>query len=281
MHPVDFGYSAPTTVAQACTELSGGSRCTRLLAGGMSIMPQIIRRLARPEHLVDITRIAALQQLTSTGEGLRVGAAVVQRRLEGSAELAGYDLLRQALPRIGSVSTRNRGTVVGSLAHADPGAQLGVCLVALGGELTAVSTAGARHIPVTDFFRGPYTTALRADELLTDVTFARPPLHTIGYFESVSLRGRGDTPLISVALLGRRRVDAVPRLVVGGAGRIPSPIPASILDDLSDKSIASASHTLQQVLRFDDDLRASADHRVRLTVRVLTRLLHRYREESR
>lgn len=284
MHPVDFTYTAPTDVARACAELAEHPGRACLLAGGMSLMPQLVRRVTRPQRLVDITRIASLRQLTSTGDGLSVGATVTQRTLEQSAEVGGYDLLRQALPRIGTVPTRNRGTIGGSVAHADPAAQLGVCLLALGGELVATSGDGPRRIPATDFFRDPYRTVLRSDELLTEVRFTRPADDVAGYFESVSLRGTGDRPLISAALLADRRADARPRMVVGGPGQIPIRVPLDIGDcpgDLSDEQIADTSFAVGAALRFHDDIRASAAHSKRLAVGVVDRLLRRLREEAR
>jgi len=269
MHPVDFSYTAPTSVAEVCAELSDEPGRACLLAGGMSLMPLLVRRMKRPQRLIDITRIDSLRPVAATGDGLRVGAAVTQRTLERSAELTGYDLLRQALPRIGTVPTRNRGTIGGSLAHADPAAQLGVCLVALGGELVATSNSGSRRIPATDFFRHPYRTALRTDELLTEVLFARPARGTVSYFESVSLRGIGDPPLLSVALLAHPRADAPPRLVVGGAGQSPTRVPVDVTDAVAE------------FLHFDGNTRAGAAHRRRLAAHTVARLLRRFREEVR
>lgn len=284
MHPVDFSYTAASGVAQVCAELAEDPDGTRVLAGGMSLMPSLIRRVARPRRLIDITGVDQLRHLSAASAGLHVGAAITQRTLERSTELAGYDLLRQALPLIGTVPTRNRGTVCGSLAHADPAAQLGVCLLALGGELTATSSTGVRHISATEFFHSPYRTALRRDELLTGVTFERPAVDTLSYFDQVSLRGVGDRPLVSVALTARRGQHSQPRLVVGGAGQSPSVAPAeitAIATDRSSAAIAAASDALGQAVRFADDARASAAHRRRLTVRLVGRLLHRLRGDAR
>ena len=284
MHPVDFSYTAASSVSQVCAELRADPDETRLLAGGMSLLPALIRRAERPRRLIDITGIPQLRRLSTSAAGLRVGAGVTQRTLERSAELAGYELLRRALPRVGSVPTRNRGTVCGSLANADPAAQLGVCLLALGGELTAWSSAGVRHIPATEFFLGPYRTALRRDELLTEVTFERPAIGTLCYFDQVSLRGIGDRPLVSMALTARPGRDQQPRLVVGGAGQCPSVAQAEITDvaaELSDDAIAAAAGALGQAVRFVADARVSAAHRRRLSVGLAGRLLHRWREDIR
>ncbi|MFJ5261945.1 FAD binding domain-containing protein [Streptomyces sp. NPDC088387] len=284
MHPVDFSYTAASSVSQVCAELPADLDGTRLLAGGMSLLPALIRREARPRRLIDITGIPQLRHLSTSAAGLHVGAGITQRTLERSSELAGYELLRRALPLVGTVPTRNRGTICGSLAHADPAAQLGVCLVALGGELTARSSSGVRRIPATEFFRGPYRTALRRDELLTKVTFERPAVGTLCYFDQVSLRGVGDRPLVSMALTVRAGRNNQPRLVVGGAGQRPLAAPAEIMAlaaDPSDDAIAAAATALGRAVQFADDARATAAHRQRLSVRLFGRLLRQWREDIR
>lgn len=281
MHPVDFDYVAPTSTAEACTELAAHPGAALVLAGGMSLMPLLARRTLRPRVLIDIGRIEDLRHYASTDTGLRVGALATQRQLERSASLAGFDLLRQALPGVGTVSTRNRGTIVGSLAHADPAGQLGVCLLALGGQLGATSSRGTRPIVAADFFRGPYRTALRDDELLTEVVFERPAENTVSSFESVSLRGLGDSPLISVALVADRTRRTPLRLVVGGAGQSPKDVSALVDAPVNGGAARDVAHAVGQELEFDDDVRASAAHRTRIVTNVVARLVHRLHEETR
>ncbi|OBI49767.1 hypothetical protein A5707_16245 [Mycobacterium kyorinense] len=263
MHPAPFDYLAAASVTEACVALAGDPSGTRVLAGGQSLMPLLVRRLERPRRLVDITRIAELHDLSATGEGLRIGAATTQRAAEFSPALAGFHVLAQALPRVGKVTTRNRGTICGSIAHANPAAELGVCLVALGGEVTAVSKTGFRSIAAEDFFRTPFQTALHPGELVHSVTFHRPKTESVGYFDEVTLRGAGDTPLISAAVTGSIVDGEVTdvRIVVGGAGQVPV---------LTDAFAAGLS--------FTGDAHGSGEHRRRLAVRMVARLLRRLRK---
>lgn len=276
MRAAPFDYVAATTVEHACAELREAPDQTRILAGGMSLVPRLVLRIERPRRLVDIGRVSELRVLDATAKGLTVGAAVTQREVERCGLLPAFGLLAQALPRVGTVPTRNRGTVCGSIAHANPAAELGVCLLAGGGEVTAVSTAGSRSIGAGDFFVGPHRTALRTDELLREVTFAQPEPGSIGYFDEVTLRGTGDTPLVCAAVTCRtgNGVPADLRVVVGGAGQEPLLVrpPDTAFDP-------DAVDTLLSVLKFADDPHCTGEHRRRLAVRLVTRLLHRLRED--
>lgn len=285
MRPAPFDYVAATTVEQACAELGRDPDGTRVLAGGQSLMPRLVRRLDRPRCLIDITRIAELHELCATESDLRVGAAVTQRTVEMFGATPGFGVLAQALPGVGKVTTRNRGTVCGSLANANPAAELGVCLVLLGGEINAISLRGLRRISAEDFFLAPRRTALDDDELLHTVRFNRPQLCTVGHFDKVTVRGAGDTPLLSAAVSARVGGDGATdvRIGVGGEGQkpvlAPTGITAALAGSLDDAAIDHASHSLTARLEFSDDTRASADHRRRLAIRVVGRLLRRLRED--
>lgn len=285
MHPAPFDYLAADSVDDACAALCEDPCGTRVLAGGQSLMPRMVRRLERPRRLVDITRITELHDLRATADELRVGAAVTQRTVEFSPNLGGFHVLAQALPRVGKVTTRNRGTVCGSIAHANPAAELGVCLLALGGEVTAVSSNGFRKIAAEDFFRAPHQTKLRPGELVHSVTFYRPRTESVGHFEEVTLRGAGDTPLISAAVTGcflDGEATSV-RIVVGGAGQIPvladPAISGGLTGRLDDDAIEHAAQSFSALLSFTDDAHSSANHRRRLAVRIVARLLRRLRKD--
>lgn len=285
MHPVPFDYLAASSVAEACAAKSEDPSGAMFLAGGQSLMPRLARREDRPRRLIDITRITDLRHLHVTGHGLHVGAAVTQRTAELMPDLAGFGVLSQALPRVGKLTTRNRGTVCGSLAHANPAAELGVCLLALGGEVTAVSATGSRRITAEDFFRSPYTTALRADELLHTVTFTRPVAGSVGYFDEVTLRGAGDQPLLSAAVtaqVSECEANRV-RIAIGGTGQRPvlaSPAIIGALDGrLGDDAVDHVSHVFAADLEFLGDAAASAEHRRRLAVHLIARLLRRVKKD--
>jgi CO/xanthine dehydrogenase FAD-binding subunit len=283
MRPASFDYVAARSVDEACAVLSADPDGTRVLAGGQSLLPSLGRRLERPRRLVCITRITELQDLHTTAGGLQVGAAVTQRTGEQFTELGGFGVLAQALPRVGKVTTRNRGTICGSIAQASPAAELGVCLLALGGEVVAVSARGFRRIPAEAFFLAPQRTALRADELLHTVIFHRPT--GIGYFDEVTLRGAGDTPLLSAAVnvrvAGGEVLDV--RIVVGGAGQVPvlagRSVTSALQGRLEDAAVEEASRVFAADLEFCSDVQGSAQHRRRLATRIVARLLRRVKQE--
>ncbi|OBF26454.1 FAD binding domain-containing protein [Mycobacterium sp. ACS4331] len=283
MRPAPFDYVAPTTVAQVCAELAEDPAGTRVLAGGQSLMPRLVRRQERPRRLIDITRVGELHDFAVTVQGLRVGAAVTQRTAEKHPATASFGLLAQALPWVGKVTTRNRGTVCGSLANANPAAELGVCLMVLGGEVTAVSARGERSISAADFFGPPGRTALADDELLHSVRFDRPAADTVGRFEEVTLRGAGDTPLLSVALSARTGGDPDLRIGLGAEGQPPTLAPhevtAALAGSLDDRSIDDAVQSWVARLAFGADSRAGAQHRRQLAVNVVARQLRRLRED--
>ena len=155
MKPAPFRYERPETVEEAAALLAEHGDEAKVLAGGQSLVPLLNLRLARPAVLVDVNRVAGLDRV----EDGRVGATVRQ------SDLTGVPLAAQALPFVGHLATRNRGTVGGSIAHADPSAELPLCLLVLGGTVT---TSKGRELSADDFFRSHFTTALEPDELLVD-----------------------------------------------------------------------------------------------------------------
>jgi carbon-monoxide dehydrogenase medium subunit len=170
--PGSFEYHAPTTVDEAVELLSEFGDGAKVLAGGQSLVPMLALRLAAFEHLVDIRRIQGLDRVARENGTLRVGARVTESQLERSDEVAqAAPLLARATPYIGHFQIRNRGTLCGSIAHADPAAEYPAVAVALGAEMEAVSRGGSRTFRAEDFFTGLWTTTLRPDELLVAVTF--------------------------------------------------------------------------------------------------------------
>jgi CO/xanthine dehydrogenase FAD-binding subunit len=286
MRPAAFDYVVPGSLAEACAALAGDPHGSRVLAGGQSLVPRLVRRIERPRRLVDVSALVELRGLTATPEGLTIGAAVTQREAELSPLTDGFGVLAQALPRVGKVTTRNRGTVCGSLAHANPAAELGVCLVAMGGELRATSAAGSRAIDAQAFFLAPFRTALRDGELLESATFARPAPGAAGAFDEVTLRGAGDTPLVSAAVVCAPGGDGLAgaRIAVGGAGaapRLAEPRLTAPLADPGDGQIDAVAGAVAAGLGFASDGHASAEHRARLAAALVGRLLRRVREARR
>jgi carbon-monoxide dehydrogenase medium subunit len=200
--PPPFEYHQPRSKAEALDLLEMLGDDAKILAGGQSLMALLNLRLARPANLVDINRLnGALSAIGEpAGGGLSFGALVRQRAAEQSATVGERcPLLAEALPQIGHHQIRNRGTICGNLAHADPASELPAIAVALEGEMVAESRArGARTISAADFFRGYLTTALASDELLTEFRLPSWPTGAGWSFQEVSRR-HGDYALVGVA----------------------------------------------------------------------------------
>jgi carbon-monoxide dehydrogenase medium subunit len=205
-----FCYHRPTTVEEAVGLLAQYGSDAKVLAGGQSLVPLLALRLSHPEHLVDIGRIDGLSAVDTDSAGFTVGAAVRHADVELSPVTGrAAPLVAAAMPHIGHRAIRNRGTVCGSLAHADPAAELPAVALATDAELVVRSAAGERAIPAADFFLGYLTSALEETELLTAVRFPPWPTSTGGSVAEVSRR-HGDYALVGLAAV----------VGVGDGGRI-------------------------------------------------------------
>ncbi len=228
MKPPLFCYYRPSSVPEAVDLLNQLGNESKLLAGGQSLLPLLNLRLVHPQALIDLNRIEGLSYIREEDSELVIGALTRQREAEFSDLLAQrLPILAQAITNVGHPAVRNRGTVGGSLAHADPAAELPCVITALGAKLVAVSTKGKRTIDVDDFFSGFYSTALSEGELLKEV---RIPLgrKPVGWdFLEFSQR-YGDFALAEVAVLlftnGDKNRLAEARVIVGGVGERPLPV---------------------------------------------------------
>lgn len=201
MKPASFDYHRPETLDEALDLLAESGGDAKALAGGQSLVPAMNFRLARPEVLVDLNGIPALAHVHREADGgLTIGAMTRQRAAERSDLVArAAPLLSEALPSVAHPQIRNRGTVGGSLAHADPAAELPAVMVALDARFVLRSRAGTRTAAAETFFVGPLTTELRADELLTEIRIP-PSAPGVGTaFVEVSRR-QGDFALVGVAV---------------------------------------------------------------------------------
>ncbi|HET7398947.1 MAG TPA: FAD binding domain-containing protein [Intrasporangium sp.] len=275
MKPAPFAYHAPRSVAEAVAVLTEVGHDGKVLAGGQSLIPILNMRLARPGHLVDVNRVAGLDTIDVGGEAVRVGALVRHAGLERSDEAyAALPLLRQALVHVAHPAIRNRGTTVGSVAHADPAGELPAVLALTEGVIEAVGPRGPREIPAAGFFRGPLETALAPDELVTAVRFGRLPAGTGTAFLESSRR-RGDYAVAGVAAAVTVRdgvivaarasfvsvTDAPAVLDVGPVvGRVP-PVAADW---------TAAAEAVRAFVAPEGDIHASADYR-RMLVGELSR----------
>lgn len=266
MKPAAFDYVRVDSADEAVALLAEHGDDARILAGGQSLMPILNMRLAQPKVLIDISRAGDLAAAAVADGMLSVGAAVTQACVEQRARLAQeVPLLAWSLPHLGHFQTRNRGTVCGSVAHADPSAELPLCLTALGGEVVLRSSARRRTVAADEFFRGTLTTAREPGELVEAVRF---PLAREGVrygFTEVAMR-HGDFAIVALAAV----VSASEiRLGVGGVADRPrvQGWPRLAGEDLDD-----ALNRLAWDLEARDDQHATAKYRRHL-VRMLGRRL--------
>jgi carbon-monoxide dehydrogenase medium subunit len=273
--PPRFDYHAPTTVDEAVTLLGRYGGDAKVLAGGQSLMPLLNFRLSRPAALVDLNRIPALAYIRETDGRVAFGAMTRQRAVEFSSLVgAKLPLLAEATRWVGHLPIRSRGTIGGSIAHADPSAEYPAVLAALDGEVRVRGPRGERTLGAGDLFRTYLTTSLGPDELLTEVQFPAMPTGAGYAFEEFSRR-QGDFAIVGIAAMvvveGERCRDA--RLASAGAGPVPVRLRAAeeilMKDGPGDRAIAAAAARAAELVHPDSDLHASADYRRNLT-RVLT-----------
>jgi aerobic carbon-monoxide dehydrogenase medium subunit len=279
--PAPFAYARAASLEQVFDLLARHGDDARLLAGGQSLIPTLNLRLSAPALLIDINGLDELAGIAVENGELRIGALTRHRALEQSDEVARHSpLLKLAMPYIAHPAVRNRGTIGGSIALADPAAELPACAVALGAHIELRGADGARRVEASQFFRGLYETDLRPGEVVTAVTI---PAHT-GCRSAIAefARRHGDYAMIGLAaharLDGKALADA--RLVFFGVGAKPVLAQAAAAaiegSEIDDASIAAAKEALADDLEPVGDLHASAATKLHLagvlTARVLRQL---------
>jgi len=262
MKPRRFDYARPHSVAEALALLAEHGEDAKVLAGGQSLMAMLNLRLLEPAVLVDIARLAELDTIEMAGDKVEVGAAVTQNRLAAWPELsAKLPLLAKTLPFVGHFQTRNKGTVCGSVAHADPSSEIPLALATLGGEVVLQSHRGTRTMAAADFQRGMLTTARQDDELITAVRFPVQAGKRVAFREVA--RRHGDFAIIAVA--ASVESAEVVRIGVGGVADRPA-VRRIVIDDPG--AAKSAFEALAWELEGYDDIHASARLRRDLLRRV-------------
>ena len=281
MKPAKFDYHAPTTVEQALELLGRYGGDAKVLAGGQSLMPLLNFRLSRPAALVDLNRIPSLAYIREQDGQVRFGAMTRQRTIEFSPVVRErVPLLGEATRWVGHLPIRTRGTIGGSIAHADPSAEYPAVLTALEGEVVARGPRGERVIKARDLFRTYLTTSLTPDEILVEVRLPAMPAGG-GYALEEFARRHGDFAIIGIAAMivreGQRCKTA--RLATAGAGPVPVRLRAAeeILerDGLGDAAIEAAARRASELVSPDSDIHASADYRRHLTGVLTKRALKR------
>ncbi|MBQ60810.1 MAG: molybdopterin dehydrogenase [Gammaproteobacteria bacterium] len=279
MKPVAFKYLKPATVEEATAFLAEYGSEAKILAGGQSMMPMLSMRIARPSVLVDINEIAELTYIRAADDAVAIGSVTRQRRL-GDDDLVAEQVpvLASALKCMSHPQIQNRGTVVGSICHGDPAAELPAVAIALGAELTACSQAGTRTIPVAEFYRGYYRNILEPDELVSEVNFPAM-LPGCGWSVVEISRRHGDLALAGVASLvafAGEEIDHV-RIACFGLGKA-----AHRLVDAESllKGQRTSSELFQEVaslvsssVKPMDDSHASAEYRRALAAELTQRSL--------
>jgi carbon-monoxide dehydrogenase medium subunit len=198
MIPAAFEYTRPASLDEALKLLAAGGGESKIIAGGQSLLPLLKLRLASPGRLIDIGRLAELKGVRQLPDGrLAVGAMTTYTELMNSPAKH-YGLLKDAIPHIADVQVRNRGTVGGSIAHADPASDLPACLLALDAEIVARSPSGERTIDSIAFFRGAFDTALNPDEVLTEIRLPAPREDAGSAYASI-LQPSSGYPIVGVA----------------------------------------------------------------------------------
>jgi carbon-monoxide dehydrogenase medium subunit len=288
MIPPAFDYYAPATAAEAIGLLQQLGPEAKILSGGMSLIPLMRLRLAAPRHLIDINRIAGLAEIEETDGFLRIGALTRESELEGSDLVrAKYPILVETAAVIGDPLVRNRATVGGNLAHADPANDHPATMLALAAEVVATGPTGERRIPIASFFTGFFATALDPDELLTEIRIPIPPTRSGGAYVKLE-RKVGDFATAGVAAqltLGRDDVCDQVRIGLTNVGSIP--IEARQAEEvmrgkkIEPEVVRRAAQLAAEASDPSTDLRGSVEYK-RDLVRVLTvRALNRALEQAR
>jgi 2-furoyl-CoA dehydrogenase FAD binding subunit len=281
MKPAAFDYLRAETLDEALAALADTGHEIKVLAGGQSLVPLLSMRLTRPQAVLDINRLADLSTLERKEEAdtLTIGALVRQRQLEIFTENEPRArLLHEALLHIGHPQTRNRGTVGGSLVHADPSAELPLLLTVLDGAVVLKSVRGERTVGARDFFLSHYTTAIEADELLVASIWPLPTARAGTAFKEFRRR-HGDFALMAAACIllldQQRRIQSI-QLALGGLAETPFIVDEARMltgDPWSKEAGRALAATVVQQIRFVDDVQATEAYRRQLASVLIERIV--------
>lgn len=269
MKPAPFSYLRPDTVEEALEALQQYGGDARVLAGGQSLMAMLNLRLTSPSVLIDISRLEDLRSIRMDGNMIEIGAAVTQAELEAWPALREQaPFIAQALPWVGHFQTRNRGTVCGSIAHADPSSELPLCLALLEGEVVLASASGKRQVAANAFQTGLLQTDRREDELITAVRFPAGAGAAGAAFQEVARR-HGDFAIVAVGVTAKQ--DGSLRIAVGGVADRPHA--EEVPSGLSQGDQTEYANTLAWRLGGYDDIHASSRYRRDLLRRLAPQLI--------
>jgi carbon-monoxide dehydrogenase medium subunit len=267
-----FTYHRPDTLDDALALLAEHGDDAKILAGGQSLIPLMGLRMGRPEHVVDIGRIPGLADITVDDAGaVTLGAMVRHEQAKTSPVVAEHaPLIAETMPWVAHRAIRTRGTVLGSIAHGDPAAEMPAVVIATGATLVATSASGRREIAAADFFEGYLDTALRADEILTEVTFPAWPTNAAGSVVEVARR-HGDYALVGLVTrleVGADNVITDAALAFFGAAstaiRVPVAEETLVGAPATADTFAAAAHLVSSELHPPADIHGSTPYRKHL-----------------
>jgi aerobic carbon-monoxide dehydrogenase medium subunit len=267
MFPAAFDYAAPATLAEALALLKERGDDAKIMAGGQSLIPLLKLRFAQPALIIDIARLPAMNGIARNNGHLSIGALARHVDIERNADLPKLcPILVDTVHWISDPLVRNRGTMAGSICHADPSGDWGSVALALDAGIVARSQAGERVIPAAEFFQGPFTTALKADEIVTEIRFPMPKGPTGGAYNKLE-RKVGDFATVAVAvhveLSGGKIVKAGIGLTAVGETNIKAAAAEKALigHEPTDELIAEAARLASEAAHPKDDIRGTAAYK--------------------
>jgi CO/xanthine dehydrogenase FAD-binding subunit len=284
-----FDYVRAGSIEEACRLLAAHDGEARLIAGGQTLVPLMAMRLARPELLIDINHIDALKGIGVRDRILVIGAATRQADVLASAEVAAaVPLLAEALSNVGHEQTRNRGTVGGSLANADPTAEIGLVTRTLDGEVAVTGSGGVRRVPAEALFEAAMMTSLAIDEMITALHLPVWDAPNTGHgFHETGIR-HGDFAIAAAAAQLTLDADgACARIHIGVGGASPCPLRLTAVEgsltgsDLSDETIRRATAAIPDMLDPASDIHAGAEQRRRTATAMARRAIATARDRAK
>ena len=287
MKSAPFEYARASSLDRACALLAEHGDDAKVIAGGQSLVPMLAMRLLAPAWLIDVARVTELQQITAHPEQIVVGATVRQSIAEANAALiAAVPLIGKGLKWVGHAATRHRGTIGGSLVHADPSAEMPLVATLLNATLRLQSVRGVRSVAAEDFYMGPMMTAIEPDECLVEIGYPVWQGRTGSAFDEIATR-HGDFAIVAAAAqvsLDANGQCSRAAFAIGGAGPAPQAFPALaarlVGSRLDDGMLREVAREAASQVEPTNDLQATAAYRSHLAAVLAERVLRSARNEA-
>jgi carbon-monoxide dehydrogenase medium subunit len=285
MIPTSFDYARAGSLKEALNALATGDG-TKVVAGGHSLLPMMKFRLAQPPKLVDIGRLADLKGIAENRKGARIGAGVTYRELLDSELLKErFPIIAECTAQIGDVQVRNRGTIGGSVAHADPASDMPAVMLVLDAQFALRSKRGKRVVAAREFFQGPFATALAEDELLIDIVLPGPPRGAGMAYVTHRQAASGYAIAAAAAIVGRTRKTishiSVATTGVGDVSKLVESVQALVGTKAGPEEIRAAAAKAADGIEVQGDIHAPAEYRRHLATVVVRKAIERAIERAR